>query len=172
MIFQNLRYVDLSQNNFSGHVELLALPAARYIDFSQNNISSVSFRKFNPALDHLRGINLGNNLIEQSVNEVLQNVPRRLIQLILSGNNIQGELPNPFPNLPDLTKLAMGDNNLTGTIPENYVRLGVSVLDLSRNALTGKLPYLGRLETLILKENLLTGTIPTGFGGTAGTECK
>ena len=100
-------------------------------------------------------------------------MPRRLIQLILSGNNIHGELPNPFPNLPDLTKLAMGDNNLTGTIPENYIHLDLSVLDLSMNSLTGKIPYLGRLETLILKENLLTGTIPTGFGGIAdSTECK
>ena len=70
----------------------------------------------------------------------------------------------------NVTRLDLGDNRLTGTIPGGLGNLSsLTYLDLFRNQLTGEIPSelgsLSNLEGLHISENQLTGPIPPGLGG-------
>ncbi len=70
----------------------------------------------------------------------------------------------------NVTRLDLGDNRLTGTIPEELGNLSsLTYLDLLGNQLTGEIPSdlgsLSNLEGLHVSENQLTGPIPPGLGG-------
>ena len=68
-----------------------------------------------------------------------------------------------------VTRLSLGDNGLTGPIPEELGSLSnLEWLSLSRNELTGPIPEelgsLSNLEVLALGGNALTGPIPEELG--------
>ena len=70
----------------------------------------------------------------------------------------------------NVTRLDLGDNRLTGTIPGGLGNLSsLTYLDLFRNQLTGEIPSelgnLSNLEVLHISENQLTGPIPPRLGG-------
>ncbi|KAJ9689786.1 hypothetical protein PVL29_012457 [Vitis rotundifolia] len=104
----------------------------------------------------------------------------------MSDNNIQDTIPYQLP--PNLTKLNLASNNLTGNFPYsistmvslNYLNVshnsisqsigdifanlaGLTILDLSLNNFTGDLPNsftsLSNLSTLYLQNNQLTGSL-------------
>ena len=65
-----------------------------------------------------------------------------------------------------VTRLALNDNNLQGTLPDELLQLGnLTELNLAGNHLSGSIPVdLGQLtllESLVLKGNQLTGIIPS-----------
>ena len=66
-----------------------------------------------------------------------------------------------------ITYLNLADNNLQGTIPENFFAelINITELDLSFNALSGSIPtqtgLLRNLRAISLSHNQLTGSIPT-----------
>ena len=69
----------------------------------------------------------------------------------------------------DVVGLSLGDNNLTGAIPEVLAELdGLVTLDLGGNALGGEIPWdlreLERLRNLILKGNELEGLLTRSLG--------
>ena len=69
--------------------------------------------------------------------------------------------------------LALGDNNLTGSIPDILAELdSLITLDLGGNALAGKIPYelreLEQLRDLLLNGNALEGSLPRSLGYLAG----
>ena len=73
----------------------------------------------------------------------------------------------------DVIGLALGDNNLTGSIPGVLLELDSLVtLDLGGNALVGRIPWgvweLGRLRNLVLDGNELEGLLPRSMGDMAG----
>jgi len=76
------------------------------------------------------------------------------------GNNISGTLPD-F-NLPNLTKLDLNRNQLTGTIPNFTHLVTLTNLSLNRNKLTSvpNFTHLPNLTILDLNSNQLTGNIP------------
>ena len=92
----------------------------------------------------------------------------RVIELKLSNNGLQGEIPNVVAQLSALTTLDLCANSLTGEIPVGLANLrNLRLLDLSYNFLTGRIPgkLFGRnlaLTHCYLNRNRLTGTLPAG----------
>ena len=90
--------------------------------------------------------------------------------LILSSNNLNGELPKALSNLEILKALRLGDNKkITGSIPKELGNLNnLEWIDLSENSMTGEIPKelgnLNNLKWLFLYRNALTGSIPKEIG--------
>ncbi|XP_047043909.1 receptor-like protein EIX2, partial [Lolium rigidum] len=84
--------------------------------------------------------------------------------LDLSSNNISGTLPATLGQM-DTFWLDLSSNQFNGLVPQLPQNIGT--LDLSRNSLSGPLPFNVRspisIETLILFDNQFTGTIPTSL---------
>lgn len=86
-----------------------------------------------------------------------------------NGNNLVGELPNVFAELPYLKDLNLTNNALRGEIPDSLgSTLDLEQLRLSENNLSGELPAtlgnLTSLRVLRVSENGLVGTIPSALG--------
>ena len=89
--------------------------------------------------------------------------------LSLSGNSLRGTLPEELSSLANLKELSIDSNQLTGAIPVKYGLLAnLEVLELGGNRLSASIPVelgdLPSLETLVLSDNQLTGTIPVELG--------
>jgi Leucine-rich repeat (LRR) protein len=93
-----------------------------------------------------------------------------LEQLFLSGNLIQGKLPE-LASGSLLHNISLGYNRLSGTIPRSVLTQPfLTVLDLSYNRLLGTIEAMQnstldseRQLTLLLQENCLSGNIPDQF---------
>ena len=90
----------------------------------------------------------------------------RVTGLLLSENNLRGEIPTKLAQLTNLGILELGWNQVTGTIPIELGQLtSLTRLNLDNNQLTGTIPteltQLANLEYLGLSENRLTGPIPS-----------
>merc|ERR1712161_160717 len=88
------------------------------------------------------------------------------------GNGLFGTLPNEMYLLSDLTDLVIINNTITGTLPQAFGDNATQLrsLLLPDNELTGSIPdnYLEScpLEFVHLGSNLFTGQIPTNIGNT------
>ena len=113
-------------------------------------------------------LELTDNLLEGNVPPVLDSLTN-LIHLDLSGNHLTGPIPVELGSLIKLQSLLLAANQLTGPIP---VELGSLIklrnLHLSGNQLTGPIPVqlqrLPELKWLNLGSNWLEGEIPAGLG--------
>ncbi|MCY4449246.1 MAG: S8 family serine peptidase, partial [Chloroflexi bacterium] len=99
----------------------------------------------------------------------------RVTKLELGDNQLSGEVPEQLRNLANLKSLDLSDNQLTGPIPTWLGSLAnLQALILSGNQLTGEIPEqlgsLANLEWLALSENELTGEIPAKLGSLANLE--
>ena len=93
----------------------------------------------------------------------------RVIGLLLSENNLNGEIPAELSDLTELDWLNLADNGLSGSIPASLGNLnGLNTLNLSGNNLSGKIPDefsdLTDLDSLNLADNGLSGNIPASLG--------
>nr|AKT94832.1 leucine-rich repeat transmembrane protein kinase [Populus tomentosa] len=89
-----------------------------------------------------------------------------LRELDVSGNALDGEIPNTLDNLTSLEVLDLRRNQLDGSIPETLGSLSnLKLLELSQNNLSGTIPYsLGKLANLKyfnVSSNNLSGPIPS-----------
>ena len=96
-------------------------------------------------------------------------------ELVLSRNNLTGEIPTQIGDLPHVRMLWLGDNNLIGPIPANIGKLTALVgLYLDRNKLSGPIPLeignLKQLRWLTFYHNHLDGFIPKEIGSLARLE--
>ncbi len=92
-----------------------------------------------------------------------------VLAILLSGNNLVGNLPGSLGNLTSLTQLTLNGNLLSGSIPTQLGSLTSMIdLHLEANQLSGSIPpelgNLTSLNQLYLSTNQLTGSIPTGLG--------
>lgn len=115
--------------------------------------------------------NIGGKLIEilLSSNDLAGSVPaefgrlRNLIELDLSGNDFSGNIPMDLGLLGELRTLDLSQNSLSGEITNLATLKGLKELRLNGNALTGNLHALAQntlLRQLFLNTNNFNGTIP------------
>ena len=89
-----------------------------------------------------------------------------LKRLVLSLNELTGEIPDSHGSFAELTEYRAGSNKLTGRIPESLTELSnLGYLDLSANDFTGLIPPgifdLAELRVLALHTNEgLSGSLP------------
>ncbi|KAL5227948.1 hypothetical protein ABZP36_016213 [Zizania latifolia] len=163
----SLQYLDLSQNSLAGE-----LPADIGRRLGKNlttlSLSNNEFDGTIPvSLSQLRNLEklaLDNNHFTGTIPTELGDLTS-LTSLWLANNTFQaGELPASFKNLAKMTSLWVAQSNLVGDFP-TYVAdmLDLEVLDMSLNALTGRIPpgiwSLKKLQTLTIWANNLTGDI-------------
>lgn len=91
-----------------------------------------------------------------------------LVELGISGTNIDGNIPAQFSMLKKLKKLRLSDNDLRGVIPSSIDLLAdLEILHLNGNSFSGTVPseiaMLSSLEELKLDRNKLVGSIPEEF---------
>lgn len=93
----------------------------------------------------------------------------QVTSLALGQNNLAGTIPGQIGDLASLRILQLFDNKLTGAIPAQLGRLGnLEILFLDENDLSGRLPddlgRLGKLEWLWLSNNEgLRGALPVSL---------
>ncbi|KAJ0716452.1 putative leucine-rich repeat domain superfamily [Helianthus annuus] len=142
----NVRYLDLSDNLFSGHIP--------QTDGTMN--------------PNLEVVNLSKNRFTGSVSVHLCKVPS--IQVLdLSQNKFSGILPECLGNLINLTVIVLTNNNITGVVPSSLGSLkSLCSLHFRNNRFEGDIPMslqnLRNLVTMDLGNNLLMGTIPFWIG--------
>ena len=114
---RRLEVFDLSNNAFTGHLDMRFPSSTSYVNFSHNHFSGVSFRRFNAAYETMKVLDLSDNEIHQESLDIFLNIPSNIETLILSRNSIKGKLPEPFP-FQDLIIFAISNNYIEGTLPD------------------------------------------------------
>ncbi|XVF02645.1 hypothetical protein REPUB_Repub04eG0192200 [Reevesia pubescens] len=90
--------------------------------------------------------------------------PPRITKIVLSGQNLNGQIPSEFNRMEGLTELWLDSNSLTGPLPDMSSFINLKIVHLENNKLTGPLPsYLGllpNLQELYVQNNSFSGEIP------------
>ncbi|KAK7331887.1 hypothetical protein VNO80_28630 [Phaseolus coccineus] len=105
-------------------------------------------------------LDLGNNHIEGPIPFTL---PPTLRSLSLSGNRLNGSIPDALSLLTQLSNLDFSNNNLSGPLPSSTGSLSsLTTLHLQNNKLSGSLYVLQDLplQDLDIENNLFSGPIP------------
>ncbi|XP_059075011.1 probable LRR receptor-like serine/threonine-protein kinase At1g67720 [Cryptomeria japonica] len=96
-----------------------------------------------------------------------QDDPPRIIIIDLTSMHLNGNIPTKIADLSALTKLLLGNNNLSGDIPDLSSLKNLTILQLQNNQLTGEIPRslekLQMLSQLFLQDNKLKGTVSEGL---------
>ncbi|KAL2935860.1 LRR receptor-like serine/threonine-protein kinase RPK2 [Bienertia sinuspersici] len=166
-----LRVLSLAFNQFRGGIprEIWGLDSLEVLDLEGNWFSGklpVSIK----GLSRLRVLNLGLNRISGQIPNAFSGLVR-LELLNLAANELEGLIPAFVGRFPRLWGLYLSSNQLKGEIPDDFGGSdcqNLKYLDLSSNALNGKIPVcLGNcreLRVLLLFSNMLQGVIPRELG--------
>ncbi|KAL4198085.1 hypothetical protein AMTRI_Chr03g138420 [Amborella trichopoda] len=173
----NLENLNLGGNQLSGPI-----PTSLH-NASKLNVIKLQHNQFNgpvpTSLGHLSLLEVlflhGNQLENDPYSSYLSFIDYLtnctiLNELQLGDNHITGFLPNSIGNFSNnLQIFSIGGCHIKGSIPMSISNLhNLRCLDLSRNSLSGNLPSdIGRLQKidrLLLNENKLEGSIPPEFG--------
>ncbi|KAF6144618.1 hypothetical protein GIB67_006110 [Kingdonia uniflora] len=188
----------LSKNNFSGPLpsNLINMTNLRYLELHSNKITG-ELPDFLSQITTLEILILRDNLLTGTNLHVLANLTKLRI-LDLSGNELMGNIPSAFGNFSGMVETSdsitdgsgeIGDASLRATVTTSGITLTwksstqtlpsktlniYSVLDLSRNHFSGKIPpslgSLKGLKSLNFSRNKFSGEIPLSFGGLKGLE--
>lgn len=158
--------LNLSNQDLMGAVptEIALLRNLRSIDFSGNNLISTIDAEIYTALPNLDTLDLSQNELTGNIPSEFLNIPS-MKQINLAQNQFVGTLSNDVTYSEHLEMLNVGDNLLQGTIPPNILQLDkLKELDFSRNNFNGKIPEgwenLKLIEKIDFAQNRLTGSIP------------
>ncbi|CAA3000985.1 MDIS1-interacting receptor like kinase 2-like [Olea europaea subsp. europaea] len=196
-VFPNLKFMDLSSNNFYG--ELLSVWGSnkrlQALKIAKNNLTGNIPPEFG-RLSQLQVLDLSSNQLRGEISKEIGKLTL-LLNLYLEDNQLSGGIPEELGSLSHLENLDLSRNGLIGQIPGNLVnseqlhylnlsfnylsqriphQLGnlihLSELDMSNNLLTGEIPselrFLASLEMLNLSHNHLFGVIPKSFEEMSG----
>ncbi|KAL0375460.1 UNVERIFIED_CONTAM: Leucine-rich repeat receptor-like protein kinase PXC2 [Sesamum radiatum] len=168
---RSLEFLDLSGNNFSGRVATTvgSLQSLKEVNLSSNRFVGSLPESFGNCVN-LKVLDVGQNLF--SGNLPLWVFKLALERVSLSANRYSGSIGFPAPLLQSyqtLEVLDLSSNALTGRVPSaigNFSRL--QALNISRNSLAGSIPAsVGELNTtsvLDMSHNQLSGSIPAEIG--------
>ncbi|KAI3748950.1 hypothetical protein L6452_12412 [Arctium lappa] len=162
-----LTYLDISKNHIQGM--LFSIPATlEMLDLSSNEFTGQL-----PYLSNGSGptfLELSNNFFGGSLHHLLCPYDEKWTDILnLGNNNLSGVIPECWVKWPRLSHLILENNNMSGEVPRT---LGFSSslmsLNMHGNKLSGRLPAslmnLTNLWFLQLGRNELVGCIPTWLG--------
>ncbi|KAK6943460.1 Leucine-rich repeat-containing N-terminal, plant-type [Dillenia turbinata] len=166
--FEMLQIVDLSLNNFSGHLPSHCFLTWKAMMANEDEAES--------ELNHLKFgvLELSRVYYQDVVTITIKGLEMELVKILtiftsidFSNNNFDGLIPDEMGELQSLYVLNLSGNAFTGYIPSSLGNLKqLESLDLSHNQLTGKIPSqlanLNFLSYLNLAFNDLVGLIPRG----------
>ncbi|KAG0553634.1 hypothetical protein KC19_12G026900 [Ceratodon purpureus] len=132
----SLKTLDLSKNQFNGAIpDLSSLTGIEFLDLSYNNFTPGPFPKWSKDLKNLQ-------------------------TLMLRGASLTGAVsPSVLVGFENLQKLALDDNNLTGTLDINSIlavanrTLGLQMISLTNNKIVN-VAYTQSIDNLNVKFNL------------------
>ena len=101
---------------------------------------------------------------------VTTNVEGCVIELKLSMDSLEGNLPDEIGNLKSLQVLHLDQNKITGPIPTTISELTeLTELRIHTNMIEGEIPdgisNLKQLRNFSAANNMISGTLPEGLGG-------
>jgi len=165
--FPNLNIFDISANNFSGPIP------EDYIQSFESMKNVVQDEVVGNPQQYLQWqysigvIYSPTTVTTKGTSVAFKKVPTNFVNIDLSGNKFEGEIPKVIGELQALTGLNLSHNRLRGPIPQSMGNLiMLESLDLSSNMLTGRIPTelvnMKFLAVLNLSYNHLEGEIPIG----------
>ncbi|TYI91958.1 hypothetical protein E1A91_D02G031900v1 [Gossypium mustelinum] len=160
----DLRYVDLSRNNFSGTVPTWLLENnTKLEDLILNGNSFTGPLSLSSALiSNVSSIDLSENKLQGQIPTGICSTFPHLRRLFLSKNAFEGIIPLCLSGMKDLSFLDLSNNQLYGKVPEELITKGsLTILRLSNNNLSGNVvPVIlsaNGLENLYLDGNNFSG---------------
>ncbi|XP_042479866.1 receptor like protein 24-like [Macadamia integrifolia] len=170
----NLYYLNLSDNFLIG----LELPLPTnysftigFLDLQSNMIQEC----LSTAPCSLQTFNQSNS--SEFVSPILGNLSSLLSETYffsISDNNLSGKIPFSICNASNLSILDLSKNQLSGTIPTCLGHSNLGVLNLESNKLHGHIPPMFRsgcsLHTLKLNGNMLQGQVPRSLANCRALE--
>ncbi|GFS35776.1 similar to CELLULOSE SYNTHASE INTERACTIVE 3 [Actinidia rufa] len=175
----NLQELDLRGNDIKGMIPscLGNLTSIQLLDLSHNQLSGNLALSPLSHLTTLEKLYLIHNRFEipipfvsffnhSKLKELVGHVPEHLASslfaLALSNNNLYGQISPSLGNLTNLVYLALDNNQFEGKLPNSLSTLPLTVLDVSNNCISSKLPRwmgnMSRLEKLGCASSILHGT--------------
>ncbi|KAM4093815.1 hypothetical protein ACB094_06G147400 [Castanea mollissima] len=163
-----LQRIGLSENKFLGSVptNLGNLLNLLLLNLSKNYLGkSLHFITSLTNCSRLQTLDLKANQFDGVLPNAISNLSTQLTRLYLGNNDISGTIPGSLANLFNLILLGLNDNHITSVIPTTFGKFEkMQALGLYGNRLSGEIPdsigNLTQLFTLQLSENRLDGTIP------------
>jgi Leucine-rich repeat (LRR) protein len=188
LALSELRELDLSHNALEGGIpaNLAALSRLERLNLSHNRFSGAVPEELLCAFPHLRFLDLSRNNLSGPIPRCLTTL-QRLETANLAVNRFSGSIPAELGRMSSLTELRLHDNALSGGLPAELgaplaspaassvagkkepsaVQMSaptLQIIDLSRNALSGKIPEewgnIPLLRELRLNECGLRGELP------------
>ncbi|KAH9768485.1 Integrase catalytic domain-containing protein [Citrus sinensis] len=176
---QNLGILALDSNRLSGNIPPSIGNLKKLVEpYVSDNFLKGSIPSSLGLCESLTTIGLFNNNLSGTIPPQLMGLTS-LVALDLSRNQFSGSFPTEVGNLINLETLTVSGNILQGEIPstlgscikleilemQGNVFQGLTILDLSRNKLSGEIPEflvgLKVIENLNLSYNDLEGMVPT-----------
>ncbi|GLU15255.1 hypothetical protein SLE2022_317610 [Rubroshorea leprosula] len=162
---ERLEVLDISKNKISGQIHKWEIEGMSLLslNLSYNSLTGIDLFAF----ENLTQVDLSSNLLQGSL--PILSTTSDFMSLIISGNNLTGEIPYSYCNLTSLIALILANNSLGGKIPECLSNFSyLSILDLRMNKFHGRIPnsFVNRsdLRTLNLNGNQLEGILPRSLG--------
>ncbi|KAJ0669690.1 putative leucine-rich repeat domain superfamily [Helianthus annuus] len=163
-----IRLLDLSYNKLTG--PLTNLPSVYEVRFEsvgilllQNNLFRGLIPRWLCTRTDLHVLDLSRNNLTGEIPKCLFKLP--LSALLLGSNRLSGVIPSVL-GYPSLQWLQLNDNDLTGELPQDFgYFINLIVLDLGENKISGNIPNwagenITMLSALRLHKNNFTGKIP------------
>ncbi|XP_073296611.1 probable LRR receptor-like serine/threonine-protein kinase At2g24230 [Primulina huaijiensis] len=139
-----LEVIDLSKNQFQGHIDLVSFRSTfnwtnlQHLDLSENQFSG-EFTDLSNS-QNLRHLNLAHNRFTEQ--RFLKVDDLTILEYLnLSGTNLIGQIPINMSFKNSLRILDLSKNRLSDRIPPLLIK-NLKVLDLSYNNLTGDIPLM------------------------------
>ncbi|PON62450.1 LOW QUALITY PROTEIN: LRR domain containing protein [Trema orientale] len=166
----SISYLNLSHNQISGRVPDIRLDAG---SFSMIYLGSNKFEGHLPRISStVTELDLSNNSFSGDISHFLCQPlggANRLTILHLGDNVLSGNIPDCWMYWPSLEVIKLGNDNLTGEIPSSMGSLrNLKSLHLRNNSLSGEIPISLQnctvLSVIDLGLNKFVGSIPTWIG--------